>query len=130
MALCCNKMYSFAKEMKVHKLINFSTFSPPTKVNYTITGDDLNDDFGSCYKKVNFTHQEYSEVNFPFIDIECYILKKCTDKKKLVLLDIKNSSKKQNKLTIIFSHGGSSDLGLCYPFLIDLSTQLKVKLSD
>jgi hypothetical protein len=125
MALCCNKMFSFAKEMHVYKLINFSIFTPP-RPTYNIIDSNFNNDYGQCYKKVKFIHQDSSDIHYHYLDIECHLLRKVVDKKKIVLLYIKNQSKKQNNLTIIFSHSGSSDLGLIYPFLIDLSTQLKV----
>ena len=43
--------------------------------------------------------------------------------KKIVVLMIKN---KIAKNTIIFSHGNSSTIGTMYPYLVDMSTQLKV----
>lgn len=43
--------------------------------------------------------------------------------KKIVVLIVKN---KFAKNTIILSHGNSSTIGTIYPFIIDMSTQLKV----
>jgi hypothetical protein len=124
MALCCNKMFSFAKEMNVYKLIN-ATFAPP-KANYSII--DCEKIGGLCYKKMKFVHTDYGNIKYPYLEVESYMLRRYIANNKIVLLHIKNISNKQ-PVTIIFSHGGSSDLGTIYPFLIDLSTQLKVSIT-
>ena len=125
MTLCCNKFFSYAKEMNI-KLLPNSFLSPPNKISYTIESNDANDKRGSCITSVKFIHDDYANVSYPNTEKECYVLKKCKNKKNLVLLYIANNSRKE-KPTVIVSHGGSSDLGVIYPFLVDLSIQLKVK---
>ena len=52
--------------------------------------------------------------------------KKMHNQKKIILLHIKNTfNTDEKKITIVHSHGNSCDLGVTFPFLIDLSTQLK-----
>jgi hypothetical protein len=119
-------MFSFAKEINVYKLIHFSTFAPPSKATYSISD---NDDLTSvlCYKKTKFLHHDYENISYPFIQVESYVLRKYINSNKIVLLHVRNVSKNSNKITILFSHSGSSDLGLDYSFLVDLSIQLKVR---
>jgi hypothetical protein len=135
MASCfgCVKMFSIAKEMSMTNiLVNLMAFSPPVKPEYDISYEDKcnNEERGGCYKEVKFVPHDYHEVVFPWIETECYHLKKCSNKKKIVLLYIKNKSMLKNnnksKVTLLFSHGNAVDLGGIYPFLVDLSTQLKV----
>lgn len=102
---------------------------------------------GQCfdikYEKMDFVHEYSSEVSFPWIEQQGYFIhrekrksanskqngknrKKSEDliyNKKIAVLVIKNKFAKNN---IILSHGNSSSLGTIYPFLIDMSTQLKV----
>lgn len=128
MASCwsCHHLFSLTKESKVADMIaNIIAFSPPSNRNYRIIEDGKTKERGSCYTRVNFIHSDYDDVKFPFIERECFLLQKCTNKKKIVLLHIINTSIERDKPTIIFSHGNSCDLGVIYPFLIDLSLQLK-----
>jgi hypothetical protein len=82
---------------------------------------------GTCYKIVNFVHNDYKNIKYPWIDIEAYKIEKCSNKKKIILLHLKNmTNRNTNKVTLIFSHGNTSDLGVIYSFLIDLCTQMKV----
>jgi hypothetical protein len=128
MALCftCPSLFSLTKEIKVTNFFaNIIAFSPPTQLNYRIVDDkEKQNERGGCYKKVNFQHIDWDNVVHPWIEKDCYLLQKCSNKKKIVLIHIKNTSQ-ENKLTIIFSHGNSCDIGVIYPFLVDLSTQLK-----
>jgi hypothetical protein len=127
----CKKLFSFAKEIKVTSfLANIVAFNPPTKINYII--EELKKannkkNRGACYKEIRFIHKDYEnlEINYPWIQVSSYQIQKCSTKKKIVLLHIKNTSKRDNKLTYIFSHGNACDLATIYPFLIDLSTQTK-----
>lgn len=128
MASCfsCQKLISLSTENKVASMIaKFIAFVPPTNKSYKITEDGKSNERGNCYLKVNFQHLEYEEVNYPFIERDCYLLQKCTTRKKIVLIHIINTSINKNKPTIIFSHGNSCDIGVIYPFLIDMSIQLK-----
>jgi pimeloyl-ACP methyl ester carboxylesterase len=133
MASCwgCKKMFTIAKEMKVANFIaNMMAFNPPTKVNYDLEEDNFSNNNsnsrGACYKPIKFIHKEYSNVYYPWINVDCYQLQKCSSKKRIVLLHIENTFvPKEKKLTLIFSHGNACDLSVVYPFLIDLSTQLK-----
>lgn len=160
MASCwgCKGMFTLANDMKVTKFIaNMIAFSPPTKVNYEIEEEKNNTQEekqtveglvsgvnsnvgktksrgrGACYKKIKFIHRDFAKVNYPWIDINCYQIQKCSTKKRIVLLHIKNTTndqknnkKRQNeRLTFIFSHGNACDLSGIYSFLIDLSTQTK-----
>lgn len=95
-------------------------------------------------------HEIYSEIKYHWIEHQCYtiqrvskvkdknILAKQNEKnanfylsqnlvdktgKKIIVLIIKN---KFAKNTIILSHGNSSTIGTIYPFIIDMSSQLKV----
>jgi hypothetical protein len=132
MASCwgCVRIFSISKEMNVtNVLAKMIAFSPPSRMTYDIKLNDESNERGTCYKKINFIHSEHKEISYPWIEIDSYQLQKCSTKKKIVLLHIKNknNNNKENKITIIFSHGNSCDLGVIYPFLIDMSTQLKVR---
>jgi hypothetical protein len=128
MASCfsCHQLFKLSTENKVASMVaKFIAFVPPTVKNYKITEDVKSNERGRCYVKVNFQHLEFDDVNYPFIERDCYLLQKCITKKKIVLLHIINTSVDMHKPTIIFSHGNSCDIGVIYPFLIDLSIQLK-----
>jgi hypothetical protein len=128
---CCSQVCALADDTRSPKYLNFSTFTPPSKAKYNIDDINFNDDHGQCFKKTVFNHPMYSEIKYPNIEVECYLLRKYKDKNKIVLLYIQNICKQQgNKVSIIFSHGGSSDLGVVYPFLVDLSIQLKVRVTN
>jgi hypothetical protein len=132
MASCinCTKLFTIAKGMNMTNFIaNTLAFSPPKLVNYSIEDIDhiKSLDRGSCYKKVKFIHKEFALLPYSWIDVEAYQLKKCSNKKRIILLRIINKNIPQNKKsTIVFSHGNSSDLSTIYSFLIDLATVLKV----
>jgi hypothetical protein len=122
---------SLVKDMNMTKFItNLIAFNPPNPASYdieTVTSSEKNT---KNYSKIKFTHSEFSEVFYPWIETECYeLFKKINTKskkvKKIILLHIKNKSAK-NKLTFIFSHGNACDLGNIYPFLIDFASQMKV----
>ena len=123
----CSKLFSLAKDIKVTDAIaSLIAFSPPSKINYTIENKGDINKRGKCYREVKFIHDDYNEINYPWIEITCHRIKKCSNNKHIIALHIKNNNmSKEKKLTIIFSHGNSCDLGKIYPFLIDLSTQLK-----
>jgi hypothetical protein len=126
----CTSLFSLSKEVKVANMIaNIIAFSPPTRASYSISEESKTDERGACYKKVNFHHMEYDEIEYPWIEKQCYQIQKCTTKKRLIVMHIKNTSvPKENKFNIIFSHGNACDLGVIYPFLVDLSTQLKADI--
>ena len=123
----CHHLFSLSKETNVANIIaNIIAFSPPPNKNYRILEDIKSKGRGNCYNKVNFQHSQFEDVKYPFIEQECHLLQKFSTKKKIVLLHLINTSIEEgHKLTIIFSHGNSCDLGVIYPFLLDLSLQLK-----
>lgn len=132
MEFCCNcsNFLTFAKSFNVTKLLtNLVAFMPPSKVKYQIR-EDLNprnkEDY---YNKVKFIHEDFCNISFPWIKAESYLLRKGKNNRRIVLLHIINTSIKGIKPTYIFSHGNACDLGEISPFLVDLSTQLKVSPS-
>ncbi len=108
-------------------------------------------EIGECfdikYEKVQFVSEYHSDLEYPWIEEECYYIQrikknnqckksngdevKKTDEntnsniygKKICVLIIKVSNSTNN---IIFSHGNSSTIGTMYPYLLDMATQLKV----
>ena len=110
-------------------MTNF-VFSPPIETNYKIVYSKVNRTKGSCYEKVKFKNKYYDNNElYPWIEIQCFSILKPISKKKIIVLRIINKRNiGDEKNTIIYSHENSTDLGLQFPFLIDLSTQLKVKL--
>lgn len=124
----CKKCLSFAKKTNITGLIsNFAAFLPPMDPNYSIIYSKVNRKKGSCYEKVEFKHKLFDNNIYPWIEIQCYSILKSDSKKRIICLRILNRKMKEEKNnTIIFSHGNSTDLGLMFPFLVDLSTQLKV----
>ena len=132
MASClnCKKLFTLAREINATNFIaNSLVFSPPRPVNYTIEETDQikSLDRGSCYKKVKFTHNEFPLINYPWIEVEAYQLKKFSNKKRIALLRIQNKFiSNENKFTIIFSHGNCSDISTIFSFLVDMATILKV----
>ena len=126
----CKNLFSIAKDMKVSSLIaNMMAFSPPTRINYDVEDifSSQSSQRGACYQQIKFIHKDFSQIQYPWIEVECYRLQKCSSKKRIVLLRVKNIHANRDKklLTILFSHGNACDLSSIYPFLIDLSTQLK-----
>ncbi len=97
-----------------------------------LSSDD-DKDVSRIVQEVSFIHKESAEVNYPWIKVQCYKVKKPLFKKKLIILHIINKkylnlniSKEIDSPTILFSHGNSCDLGTIYPNLIDMSSNLKV----
>ena len=127
MASCCNKE-SYKENNQTKLLSGYLAFSPPSKPLYEIIDTKNKEEKGNCYKIVDFIHKDFKNIKYPWIDMEAYRIEKCLNKKKIILLHIKNKVENPNKVTLIFSHGNTSDLGVIYPFLLDLCTQLKVSL--
>ena len=76
---------------------------------------------------VTFLHDRYQKIlsnQYHWIDETCFVWEK-TKEKSIIILYLKNKASSINKFTILFSHNVCSDLGKIYPFLYDLSTQLK-----
>lgn len=118
-----------AKDTGVVKLIaNIAAFAPPTKIHYEISSPKdictLNE---ITYSAVEFIHKDYNNIKYPWLDIHTFTVNKFKTKKNIILLRIENTfASKDKKSTIIFSHGNACDLSGMYPFLIDISTYLKV----
>ena len=126
-------------------------FNPPIFPNYSIKEFSENHINNikriNLYSEVKFIHNVYNNINYPFIKIQCYSIKKVSDKnKKLICLYFKNISNNNNNknnnnnidnslininnlenknLTIVYSHDINTDLGRIYPFLLDMCQNLK-----
>jgi hypothetical protein len=123
----CRKCLTFAKKTNITKLISNFAFLPPVDQNYSVVYSKVNRKKGSIIEKIEFKHKFYESILYPWIEIQCFSVLKPSNKKRIIVLRIINKRNTENdKNTIIFSHGNASDLGQTYPFLIDLSTQLKV----
>ena len=123
------KCLKIAKKTNITELLSNFAFYPPPEKNYNIVYSKINRKKGSCYEKIEFTNKYIDKQLFPWLEVQCFSILKSSNKKRIIVLRIinkKNTDKDKN--TIIFSHGNASDLGLQYPFLIDLSTQMKVNL--
>ena len=126
MASCCNKVFHHESRPS-NTVSNHIAICPPSKPTYTIEERRDSEYYGTCYKQIKFTHKDYNEINYPWIKVEAYKAKKYTNKNKLIILYFKTANIIQpNRTTIIFSHGNTTDLGVIYPFLMDLVSQLKV----
>ena len=96
------------------------------KPSYTINENEMRTLMSQCHS-VPFLHDQYQKLlsnQYHWIDETCYIWEKSTEK-SIIILYLKNKASSINKLTVLFSHDVCSDLGKIYPFLYDLSTQLK-----
>lgn len=103
-------------------------FVIPKSINYNIKIDPKEESSGKCYMRAEFIHSKYNNVHYPWIQLECYQMKKYKKTNRLTILHIRNKSiSTHNKQTIIYSHGNNEDLGTIYPLLVDLVSQLKVK---
>ena len=126
----CISCKNFSQNKKIKKINTQKILlNPPTKVDYEIIFNNEGEicKVGPCYKKIIFKHLIYENILYPWIETDCYSVMKSVKKTKIILLRIINNKIPIiNKNTIIFSHGKSSDLGIEFPFLIDISTQLKV----
>jgi hypothetical protein len=123
----CKKCLSFAKKTNITELISNFAFLPPVDKNYNVVYSKCNRKKGSCIEKIEFKHKYFDSVIYPWIEIQCFSVLKPSNKKRIIVLRIINKRNTgDDKNTIIFSHGNAQDLGLLFPFLIDLSTQLKV----
>ena len=96
------------------------------KPSYTINENEMRTLMSQCHS-VPFLHDQYQKLlsnQYHWIDETCYIWEKSTEK-SIIILYLKNKASSINKFTVLFSHDVCSDLGKIYPFLYDLSTQLK-----
>ena len=120
---CCacsgkNKKLSFNYETAVKEV---------GKSSYEITMSTIVSDRGALSQKCQFHPPIVSNINFfPGINVECYQIKKINNK-KIILLYVKNVCKKVNNsnVLLLYSHNNKEDLGTVFPFLVDLSVQLK-----
>ncbi len=104
--------------------------TPYKTINYDIFHEleYENNRIGSTIKKIEFLHKTYPNDLFPWIKKECFSILKTDCKTNLIVLRIINNFyNDQEKLTILYNHENSTDLSSVYSFLVDLSTQLKVK---
>jgi len=123
----CKQCLSFAKKTNITELISNFAFLPPMEKNYNVIYSKVNRKKGSCYEKIEFKHKYFNNELYPWIELQCFSVLKSTSKKRIIVLRIINKiNTGKDKNTIIFSHGNASDLGIQFPFLIDLSTHLKV----
>ena len=81
---CCTVKNSNINE----NIIKYLAFSPPKKCNYNLNEIDSLP-FSSNYKICKFTHKNYRENIYPWIDVLSYKLKK-TNSNQLAVLHIKN----------------------------------------
>jgi len=129
----CIRPYSFSDSFNLsNKRSSKFSFTKPKESTYIIiTNEDETRKVGSCYRLVTFKHLLYDNNIFPWIDVECYSILKPNTKNRLILLRVINKKVDfEDKKTIVFSHGYSSDLGTQYAFLIDMATQTKVNLNN
>ena len=97
------------------------------KSSYEITMSTIVSDRGALSQKCQFHPPIVSNINFfPGINVECYQIKKINNQ-KIILLYIKNVAKqvKDSNVLLLYSHNNKEDLGTVFPFLVDLSVQLK-----
>ena len=135
-------------------LENHLKLNPPIFHNYSI--QEFSENYikknkrSILYSEVKFIHNIYNNINYPFINIHCYTIKKITDKnKKLICLYLKNISNinnnknnininnnindslldyniyQNNNLTIVYSHDINTDIGKIFPILLDMCQNLK-----
>jgi hypothetical protein len=151
MATCLNKCKDMSlfnnlteKEIQENEKLLIEIPCPPNKIHYeTSLKDNYNsNDNKNLYinqnqnsemkiKKLKFSIKNFPEEIYPWIKNECYSLSnKNNQDLNLIILRIKNNFVKdeKNNFTIFYSHENFVDLGIIYPFLVDLSTQLKVKI--
>ena len=96
------------------------------KPSYTINEAEMRTLMPQCHS-VPFLHDQYQKLlsnQYHWIEETCYLWEKSAEK-SIIILYLKNKASSINKFTILFSHDVCSDLGKIYPFLYDLSTQLK-----
>ena len=96
------------------------------KPSYTINEAEMRTLMPQCHS-VPFLHDQYQKLlsnQYHWIEETCYLWEKSSEK-SIIILYLKNKASSINKFTILFSHDVCSDLGKIYPFLYDLSTQLK-----
>ena len=122
----CGGLYEKYKTNNTNKSLNkLITFKPPFPPSYTISSNGSNKKRGPQYSKCIFVPKDTYPI-FPWIEHQCFLVKKPHNKSTIVILYIKNKSNKNtSKNTIIYSHGSSFDLGTLFPTLIDISTVLK-----
>ena len=150
--MSCRKSYqNFLLKQVKRELTKMITFSPPSPPRYTIIPSDRCSMRGNQYTHCEFipTLSEDKDKEkdidldtdsstpksdtppqcfnpYPWINIECYQLRKTDSKNKIICLIIHNTSvPKDKKNTIIYSHGNSSDLGSLYSSLIDIASILR-----
>lgn len=105
----------------LNKMITFKPPSPPT---YKISSTTHNNKRGPQYSKCLFEPNIAFPI-YPWIEYQCFVVKKPNSQSTIVILYIKNKTKNNSKNTIIYSHGSSIDLGSLFPSLLDISTVLK-----
>ena len=154
MATCFNKCKDMSlfnnlkdKEFQENEKLLIEIPLPPIKINYetllknntnlntntnknTDTNLYINQYKNSEIKKLIFSIKNFSEEIHPWIKNECYsVSNKNNQNSNLIILRILNNFVKdeKKKFTILYSHENFVDLGIIYPFLVDMATQLKVK---
>lgn len=75
-----------------------------------------------------FFPHNYESIIFPWLTITAFEIQKIFSNQTIPIIYIKNKNSFDSNYTIIFSHSPQFDLGKLFPFLIDLSSQLKTDL--
>ncbi len=77
------------------------------------------------FEKVEFKHKSYTSDLYHWINYDAYKVEK-NKNSSVIILHIKNKQNSSNNNVILYSHSNYDDLGTLFPFLIDLSSHLKV----
>lgn len=117
---------SFQDKKILKQLEKYIQFVPPNPPKYRLTEIEVYKDRGPQYTKCKFNLPTQATELYPWIKTVCYQLKKTNNKKRIVLLQIRNNcNEKEDKPIMIYSHGSRSDLGSSYPTLIDMASIIK-----
>lgn len=137
MASCykCNEIFSFNNYREVANSENerllIENPIPPKKIKYNvkikeINGRDKEEVSKIEYVKLNFSMESIEDNMYPWINTECFSIPN-SQSNNLILMKISNTFVKEKNFTIFYSHENFVDLSDIFPFLIDLSTHLKVR---
>jgi len=103
----------------------------PKIINYKVCfkSEAQKNKIGKTITKIEFLHNDFPNDEFPWIKKECFSILKSASKTHIIVLRIINSYNNcEEKPTILYSHENKRDLSHIFTFLVDLATQLKVKI--
>ena len=76
----------------------------------------------------NFIPHKFDSIIFPWLTIRAFEIKKILSNQIVPVIYIKNKNSFDSNYTIIFAHSPQHNIGQNFPFLIDLSSQLRTDI--